>query len=211
MQGNEYKGGTVSDFEGNVLLTQTQIKEFEIIFSSLTSERMTFSYEICFFNDFKVYLKPSIVQLNTFTVRTSYISDCRFSCGWSVETIYYTYGYCDFLRFSHLQTLCREYCDSNNLDADSIIQIVQTKCEDQNYQSELIIYPSPTLGPVTLKGIKKDQVMNLLDIKGARIKELNYKSKRINQFNFSDLPNGFYVIQYQSGDQLKLKKFLVRK
>ncbi len=98
--------------------------------------------------------------------------------------------------------------------------IPETKVEEINVNGmEVSIYPNPGSREFTISyEVKKraDVIANLLDIKGARIKNLitvsqQYEGKYQVGVDAGDLPNGIYFIDLVNGDIRTTKKIVIEK
>ncbi|QOD61777.1 T9SS type A sorting domain-containing protein [Polaribacter haliotis] len=79
------------------------------------------------------------------------------------------------------------------------------------YIEELNIFPNPTNGKISIKGINKSLTsqVKIYDVKGSLVftKKISYN----NILDVSRLNNGFYFLKYENSEKKVTKKLIIQK
>jgi hypothetical protein len=73
---------------------------------------------------------------------------------------------------------------------------------------EFYVYPNPVKNIISLKTNKQIDKVNILDITGKIVKEISVISSQLIEINISELLQGIYYIEIQSGNTKGVQKFI---
>lgn len=101
------------------------------------------------------------------------------------------YDVTNFLNGSYILTLEFKYNPKANfriVKTDTLLSVMGSSSND-----EVVFYPNPTTGRVYFKDIKENITIQVLDLKGQLIQQVNSSQ---GYFDFENVPSGVYVVRY---------------
>ncbi|MCI5059409.1 MAG: T9SS type A sorting domain-containing protein, partial [Flavobacteriales bacterium] len=164
-------------------------------------------------NHFQIFLSRSIVQLDVCTISANKddLIACSFGCCMRTYTTYTSY--CDVLYDPHVWEMYKDHCKEKNWDADSLRVIIKSQCESQPnvLDNDLSVFPCPSPGEINIKGNVQNQNIIVANVQGKQFESFYFHKDRQNRLDLTSMPNGTYILTYESNGKLKAKRFVIQK
>ncbi|UTW65584.1 T9SS type A sorting domain-containing protein [bacterium SCSIO 12643] len=110
------------------------------------------------------------------------------------------YDVTNFLNGSYILTLEFKYNQKANFrfaKTDTLLSVKENSLND-----EAVFYPNPTTGRVYFEDIKENTTIQVLDLRGQLIQEVNSSQ---GYFDFENVPSGVYVVRYYDFEREEFK------